>query len=119
MMQQAHRQMREQYLGQTLERPKGSALDALIRTQGLTLNCEKGSAKLLPLVNQCQQIAIPSSLSAIYAPQVHHLGQSVGWVAQDGISTNGRGRRSGSPDRGSGMSPDGTDVFTRPAPVNR
>jgi len=53
MMQQPRRQMREQYLGQTVERPKESALDALIRTQGLTLNFEKGLAKLLPLVNQC------------------------------------------------------------------
>ena len=111
--------MREQYLGQTVERPKGLALDALIRTQGFTLNCEKALAKLFPLVNQCQQISIPSSLSAIYAREVHHLGQSFAWIAQNGVSTNDRGRWSGSPVRGSGMSPDGTDVFTRPATVNR
>jgi hypothetical protein len=85
MMRQSRRQMRQQYLGQTLKRPKGSALDALTRTQGLTVNCGKGLAKLLPLVNQGEQIAIPSSLSAIYAPlsaiyapKVHRLGQSVG-----------------------------------------
>jgi hypothetical protein len=99
MMRQSRRQMRQQYLGQTLKRPKGSALDALTRTQGLTVNCGKGLAKLLPLVNQGEQIAIPSSLSAIYASEVHHLGQSVGWIAQNGISTNvvvgGPGARSG------------------------
>ncbi len=116
MKQQPCRQIRKQYLGQTVEGPKGLTLDAFIRTQELTVNCggvqrnvASRSVNKFPF-HLHQQLTLP---------EVHQLGQSVGWIVSNGISTNGRGRRSGSPVQGSGMSPDGTDVFTRPALPNR